>query len=328
MLKHFVVLLVCLVLLPNTALCNTLSAEDAHAIVDSLFVAAAGVDTQDEATLRKGMSSDTAALRDTQLSGYRKVVYPWLLASLLGEQSDPNAISSAAEAMLSNEVAQHYLSLLTTKGATTIEEQLSLTHVAFLQWANEINHIALRITNPAYACWIYLPGTPIDYPVVHSDNNKTYLNHMFDGTRNASGTLFIDYRNLPNFQDPNTLVYGHHMRNGSMFGTLPHFNKPGYAAAHPYLLVMTSQSLLLAELFAGYVTSSDDHCYDIAISDAEDLLHFEETAQRKSSFTIPMEFSPSDRLLTLSTCAYSFENARYILIGKLNILWTLEEPMH
>lgn len=328
MLKRFVALFICLVFLPITALCDALSAEESHTIVESLFAAAAGVDAQSEATLRKGMSHEAVALRDAQLADYRKSVYPWLVASLLGEQPDQTAIASATEAMLGNDVAQHYLSLLAAKGATTTEEQLALTHAAFCQWANEIDHQALSETNPAYICWLSLPGTPIDYPVVQCDNNKTYLNHLFDGTRNASGTLFIDYRNLPDFQDPNTLIYGHHMRNGTMFGTLPHFDKPGYAAAHPYLLVITPHSLLLVETFAGYVTSSDDHCYDIAISDAEDLLHFEKTAQRKSSFTMPMDFSPADRLLTLSTCAYAFENARYILIGKLNVLWAQEELMH
>ena len=227
--------------------------------------------------------------------------------------------------MQGNEMAQHYFSMLEAKQACTPDQQLALGHHAFHQWLAEVDHEALSGTNHEYACWVCLPGTPIDYPVVHSDNNDYYLRHLFDGTRNASGTLFIDYRNLPGFQDPNTLIYGHHMRNGTMFGTLVFYDKPGYAAAHPYLLVLTPDSLLLAEPFAGYVTSSSDHCYDIAISDADDLGQFEEAAQRKSSFPIPMEFSSSDRLVTLSTCAYAFENARYILIGKINFLWRQED---
>ena len=184
-------------------------------------------------------------------------------------------------------------------------------------WMAEVDHEALAAMNGDYACWLYAPGTQIDYPVVHGEDNSRYLSTLFNGEKNASGTLFIDYRNLADFADPNTLIYGHHMRNDSMFGQINDYQEQAFYAAHPYMLVMSGKEIAVIEVLAGYTTSSSDHCYDIAISDEEDMEAFVETARGKSDFTSGVEVSGSDRLVTLSTCAYAFENARYIVIGRL-----------
>jgi len=206
-------------------------------------------------------------------------------------------------------------------GAEDMDACLALTKEICAQWMTEIDHEMLAEMNGDYRCWIYAPGTQIDYPVVQGEDNSRYLKRLFNGERNSAGTLFVDYRNLPDFQDPNTLIYGHHMRNDSMFGTLTDYAEQTYYEGHPIMLVMTPDEIFLLEIFAGYTTSDKDHCYDIAISDEEDMAAFIEEAVRKSDFVSGVQVQTTDRLVTLSTCAYAFEDARYILIGRIVPVW-------
>ena len=74
--------------------------------------------------------------------------------------------------------------------------------------------------NPDYRAWLTVFDTAIDYPVVQGEDNAYYLHRSFYGEENYAGCIFLDARNSPDFQDPFTLVYGHNMRDGSMFGSL------------------------------------------------------------------------------------------------------------
>ena len=114
------------------------------------------------------------------------------------------------------------------------------------------------------------------------------------------------------------------MRNDSMFGILTEYEKPGFYESHPFVLVMSAEEIAIIELFAGYTTSENDHCYDIAISGEDDMAAFVAEAEGKSDFETEVEVLAHDRLTTLSTCAYSFRNARYIVIGRLNSVWRVE----
>ena len=78
----------------------------------------------------------------------------------------------------------------------------------------------LQERSPNIKGWLFAEGTNVDYPVVQTDNNDYYLTHLYNGEANASGALFLDYRNNGLFMDQNTVIYGHHMQNGSMFGSL------------------------------------------------------------------------------------------------------------
>nr|MBR4281097.1 class B sortase [Clostridia bacterium] len=324
-----------------------LEKEQVHAIVEQLFMAAAGSTEASEKTDRKGMTPEQCEQRNAEKALYRAKVRPWLISAFQVETevnpeqveyavtaAPAEAAASAEEvtpvwtladswlALQENEQGRLYLSMLEPLGSVDMESCLRVTRQVCQQWLLEIDHAALLEQNGDYVCWIYAAGMTIDYPVVQDDNNDYYLNRMFNGQRNASGTLFIDYRNLPDFQDPNTLIYGHQMRNKSMFGMLDEYATQEFYEGHPYMLLISAKGISLVEIFAAYTTSSKDHCYDIALSDEEDMRTFVETALKKSDVVTGVEVLPSDHLVTLSTCAYSFENARYIAIGRLEPVLT------
>jgi sortase B len=90
------------------------------------------------------------------------------------------------------------------------------------------------------------------------------------------------------------------------------------------MLMMLPTRTVLIEVMAGYVTSLDDPCYEIAISDSDDMREYVERAMSKSNFLSDVTVGDADHLVTLSTCAYAFEQARYVLIGKLTTAWEAE----
>lgn len=164
--------------------------------------------------------------------------------------------------------------------------------------------------------WLYCPDTVINYPIVQGDDNDYYLRRLLDGSDNIAGTLFIDTRNTGDFSDWNTVVYGHNMHNGTMFGTLTEYNSQEYYNAHPVMYLLTPLQNYKIEIIAGYVTSFDSEIYDIknTIKERDTIV---QTALDKTGFTSEVVITDNDRIITLSTCSYEYENARYVLLGVL-----------
>lgn len=164
--------------------------------------------------------------------------------------------------------------------------------------------------------WIYSEGTPINYPVVQASDNSYYLRRDMNGNYLVSGTVFLDYRcGLPG-EDRNYVIFGHNMKNETMFGTLVKYKDSSYYAAHPVLYYLTPDVGYKIELYAGLVVSTDEVIYRVDLSE-EEMSAFLEKAKEKSTFTSETVIEENDNLVTLSTCSYEFDGARYVLIGKL-----------
>lgn len=311
-----------------------------HAAVEAMFRAAAGCDYEEERQLRREMDADETA-RSQKLAEHRKMTLPWLMAAmgageecllewLYPEESADGEkriwdAQAAYEAMCAG--GGDYAEMMAEVGGVDAETALEASRAICAQWMAEVEHAALKEINGDYVFWIYSADSPIDYPVVQGEDNSTWLHRLFNGGRNAAGTLFVDYRNLEGFQDPNTLIYGHHMRNDSMFGTLTDYGEQAYFDAHPWFVVLSAEGNYIVEAMAGYVTNRNDHCYDIAISDEADFKDFVDAAMQKTDFQFGANAASGDRLITLSTCAYVFDNARYIVIGKMNEILPDAEDM-
>lgn len=180
----------------------------------------------------------------------------------------------------------------------------------------EVDFEILWETNKDVVGWIYCEDTPINFPVVQAEDNDYYLRRLIDATWNSAGTLFTDYRNTADFSDSNTIIYGHNMKNKGMFGTLSNYKEQSYYDEHPLMWLLTPDGNYKVELIAGYVTSSTSEIYSIGLSE-EEVLVLEEQAIEKSTFTSGIQMSQGDRFVTLSTCSYEYDNARYVLIGRL-----------
>ncbi len=179
---------------------------------------------------------------------------------------------------------------------------------------------SLQKTNPDIVGWLYCEGTVINYPVVQGKDNSYYLKHLYNGTKNASGTLFIDYRNGKGFSDENTVVYGHHMKNGSMFASLVNYRSQSYYDKHPVLYFLTPSNNYRIELFSGYICGSTSSAFERQIKPETNFTSHLVSATKKSDFKSSISVTSVDRIVTLSTCTYEYENARYVVHGKIVLL--------
>ena len=101
-----------------------------------------------------------------------------------------------------------------------------------------VDFAALKAENPDIVAWLYSADTPINYPVVQSDDNNYYLRRLTDGSYNSNGTLFVDFRDAPDFSGFNTIIYGHRMKSKAMFGTLPGYLEQEYYEEHPVMYLI------------------------------------------------------------------------------------------
>lgn len=182
--------------------------------------------------------------------------------------------------------------------------------------AISVDFDALKAENPDIVGWIYCADTPVNYPIVQSEDNDYYLYRLPDGQENKNGTIFMDYRNKPDFSDWNTLIYGHNMKNGAMFGIVPNYIEQSYYEEHPVWYLLTEEKTYAIRLIGGFVESTQNAEYMFPSSPAErDVLY--EKASRTSSFQSGVIIRPQEKLITMATCVYDYEDARYVLVGVL-----------
>ena len=176
----------------------------------------------------------------------------------------------------------------------------------------EVDFASLWQLNSDIIAWIYCPDTPINYPVVQSGDNDYYLRRLLDGTWNIGGTLFLDYRCPADFSGANNIIYGHHMKSGAMFGSLVRYRDANYYKEHPVMYLATPAGQYRVELFAGCTINAMDDIYGTDVSDGQ-----VDALMRRSTFVPDRDIPAEGPILTLSTCAYDFENARYVVLGRL-----------
>ena len=169
---------------------------------------------------------------------------------------------------------------------------------------------------PDVVGWIYCEDTIIHYPVVQTTDNDYYLHKDLDGNYLRSGTIFVDYRNKAVGEDQNYVIYGHDMRNDSMFGTLDNYKEQSYYDAHPVLYYLTPDGNYRIDLYAGAVVDEGDMMYQINPGEKA-MEQYLQKLYKKSTFRSSVTIKPEDRIVALSTCTYEFSSARYILVGKL-----------
>ena len=176
---------------------------------------------------------------------------------------------------------------------------------------------ALRAQNSDVVGWIYCEGTPINYPIVQCGDNQRYVHRTFEGKRSNHGAIFMDFRNLPDFSDFNTIIYGHNLSTGAMFGSLRKFKDPAYYQEHPVMWILTPDKAYRMDLILGHVTPAESDAYEV-FSYIEDLHERLEFALSESTFDAgEIDVSQITRVVSLSTCSKEYSMARYVVIGTL-----------
>lgn len=171
----------------------------------------------------------------------------------------------------------------------------------------------LQAKYPDVVGWLYCANTGLNYPIVQTaeEGGEYYLYRDIDGSSNKNGTVFLDWQCSSNFTSQNNLVYGHNMKTGRMFAPIVKYRDQSFYDAHPYMYLYTPNQLYKVNLFAGMVTPHDSTVYSYSLS--TDYIN---ECIANSTFKSSVG-TPTGNILTLSTCAYDFDNARYVVMGEM-----------
>lgn len=181
-----------------------------------------------------------------------------------------------------------------------------------------IDFAALQQQNPDVYAWIQVPGTEVDYPILQSSNDNTYyLNHTIDGEEKKEGAIFTENYNTKTFEDPNTVIYGHDMKNGSMFQSIHKYMDRSFFDNNRDIVIYMPNQIFRYKIFAAYLTdnrhllmnynfwSKDEYQqYLNSISSMRDMNAFIDTS---------MEVTNEDKIITLSTCYAGISTQRYLV---------------
>ena len=194
----------------------------------------------------------------------------------------------------------------------------------------QVDFDVLKETNKETAAWLYHPDLEINLPVVHTDNNSFYLKHGFDGFREDSGTLFIDCRNKGDFSDLNTVIYGHARKDRHMFGNLQNYKDAEFCKDHPFFYLFIDGHRFRLEIVAAGDTTDASPFYSFPVDDT--WLEQLQKIMEKSPYDFGIPITPEDHYVTLSTCAYDYEDERWLIIARIDDpegvlpFYTEEEP--
>ncbi|MFJ5765440.1 class B sortase [Lysinibacillus sp. NPDC093210] len=179
-------------------------------------------------------------------------------------------------------------------------------------------HDLLAVNNRIVG-WISVDNTKLNNPILHADNNEFYLNHNYKDRQSRAGSVFMDYRNDALDISRNTILYGHAMKDGTMFGSLKNYLNQDYANAHRTIYLDTLYEGYDVEVFAAYETTIDFYYIETEFKTDEDFIQFIGEVQKRSTIDMNVDVGPDDKIITLSTCKDSVmsDDHRFVVQGKL-----------
>ena len=177
----------------------------------------------------------------------------------------------------------------------------------------KIDFAALKEINNDVQGWIEIPDTQLSYPILQYEDNDYYLKHTWKEEPNSVGSIYFECQVDPGLADFNTIIYGHRMRDLSMFGSLKYYEKISYWEEHPSVYVVTEEEAYRYDIYAAYKASPEDIVYGLKINSRpkkQELIQFGLEHSIIDTGIVPSTF---DRILTLSTCTGSGHASRWVV---------------
>ena len=181
-----------------------------------------------------------------------------------------------------------------------------------------IDFDSLKKKNSDTVAFIKVKNTSINYVIVKGKDNDYYLHHNFNKKHSSAGWIFADYHNKLDGTDKNLIVYGHSMKNGTMFGTLRNVvKKSWYENKNNYLIdFVTEQGEYTYQVFSVYVIKAEDYYINTKFKNNDEFNKFVSTLKSRSKYNFNVNVNGNDKILTLSSC-YDNNGRRVVLHAKL-----------
>lgn len=181
-----------------------------------------------------------------------------------------------------------------------------------------INHIDLAklvAKNQDVKGWIYLDGTEISYPLLQGPDNEFYLSRTYEKEWLFAGSIYIDAINKSDLTDAHTIIYGHNMHNGSMFGQLDKYSKESYRNEHPYIYIMRLDGKWdKYEIFSAYIADIDDGTFSYFTTTGDSYDRYLELTKTKNYYSTTTYPQNGERILTLSTCTEDSDDFKRFVV--------------
>ena len=176
---------------------------------------------------------------------------------------------------------------------------------------------ALREVNPDILGWILIPNTRVSYPFLQGTDNDYYLRRTWRKGSSAVGAIFVEASNSGDLTDFNTVIYGHNMNNGSMFGTLKKYKDLSYFQKHPYVYITSDAGSARYEIFAAYEVATDGETYRLGFGGDSAKRAFLDYCVGQSVIDTGVTPQVWDRIITLSTCTGRGHETRWVVQARL-----------
>lgn len=179
-----------------------------------------------------------------------------------------------------------------------------------------VDFASLQEINPDVKGWLYIEAIDVSYPIVQGTDNDEYLHTTYEGKSNYAGSIFVDYQNSGDFSDCNTIVYGHNMKNQSMFGKLKLIKEKEKYKDSIYFWILTPDGDYKYQMFSAYYTDAVSDSYTLFSGPGEEFTQYLSVMSQRSQ--IPLEVPAMDqdsRIVTLSTCAARDSSQRFVVQG-------------
>lgn len=176
---------------------------------------------------------------------------------------------------------------------------------------------ALQQINPDVIGWIHLPDTSINYPIVQGQDNEQYLETTWDGTKNPSGSIFLEMLNKQDMTEFHTILYGHNMINNTMFAPIREFHTLEHWQKHPYVYLFTETGVLRYEIYAAYQADVEADTYKVGMQQDRTKQKFIDFTLEQSVIDTGIMPAVTDRILTLSTCSGMGYSTRWVVHARL-----------
>ena len=186
------------------------------------------------------------------------------------------------------------------------------SHMAELK---ETDLAVLREVNPDVLGWIVIPDTQLEYPLMDGEDNQYYLEHTWDRKYNSAGSIFLEKTSSSDLSDYHTVIYGHRMNNGSMFGSLGKYTTLKHWEDHPYVYIVDDNGVHRYKIFAAYEANIGSRTYQVGFSGEESKEAFLEHCLTSSVIDTGVVPTTEEKILTLSTCTS---------VGHNNLRWVVQ----
>ena len=181
----------------------------------------------------------------------------------------------------------------------------------------DLDLAALWEINPDVVGWITIPGADISHPLLQGPDNDYYLHHTWEKKWNGGGAIFLDWRSSRDFEGFHTIIYGHRMRNGTMFAPLRRYAEQDFWEEHPYVYIVDGECVRRYEIFAAWEPSVTSAVYATELNSEEARQEMIDQCLSGSVIDTGVIPTPGDKLLTLSTCTGSGHETRWVVQARL-----------